>query len=571
MTKKVRNFEAWLKDYLIQELNIPNLTVEAMLKEAAENKVPLHSIVIDKSIIQTEDAYRLASSVLVHEIMPLSNFTMDPNLKILSKKSMERYNAIPISYSASTKELVLATSNPTNLIAIDEIKRETKANVKTVFSLQQDIRMILEESSTSLNELMENINLSDLNIQEEKEEEEQVQSEEEPLIVKMVNSIFNDAIEAGASDVHIEPQEHSIRVRFRIDGVLVEKIGNLDRKLLSTFVSRIKIMSGMDISEQRRPQDGSFKTKTSNGTVVDFRTSTMITQFGEKVVVRLTPRKNIEFNLDNIGFSEEEKEKIIQIMNTPYGLMLVTGPTGSGKTNTLYGVLGELNTVEKNIITIEDPIERDIRGINQTQINPKANISFSSGLKTSLRQDPDVIMVGEIRDHETAETTIQGALTGHLVLSTLHTNDSVSAVTRLKDMGVEAYKIPSALIAVIAQRLIRVNCTHCIEEYPATKEEVDLLKVFSPSQEIPAELTLKRGLGCKNCNHTGYSGRTPVFEILLLNDEIKDLVSQDAKTKEIKEAALRNGLITMQDSAVSKVLSGATTTREIQRVVFLIR
>lgn len=567
--KKERNFEVWLKNYLKTELSMADFAISKLEKEAANSKTPLHHVVMENGIMNIEEIYKKATEVLVHETTYFDNFKLDPDNKILSKRTMEKFNAIPLEIDQANKKIKIAISNPSNLLALDEIRRESKLNPVPVFAVHSQILDILHDNANDLNGILETMTAGNFEIEQEKEPETtSAENTEEPMIVKVVNSIFQEAITHNASDIHIEPLENVIRVRFRIDGMLITKINNLDKSLLAPIISRIKVLSGMDISESRRPQDGNFRMK-DGGNVVDFRVSTMSTHYGEKAVLRVTVRNSKGMNLEGIGFNDEERAIVEDILQKPYGLVLVTGPTGSGKTTTLYGMLAHVNNPNRNIITIEDPIERDIAGVNQTAVNQKADQTFSSGLKTSLRQDPDIIMVGEVRDKETAETTIQAAMTGHLVLSTLHTNDSTGSISRLKDMGIDNYKIPSSLVGVIAQRLIRLNCAECTTEYQPSKVELELIKTFSPETEIPEGIMFQKGKGCKHCNQTGYAGRQPIFEILILDDEIKEDVLINKSANKLRETAKLKGMKTMQTSGVEKILAGKSTVEELKRVIFV--
>lgn len=574
MTKNVRNFDHWLKGYLLHE-NLTDEGVNGNLEAKAKaEKVPFHHIVISEGLLTLTAVYELAKQVLSYETVFIEENPLEEELeKVFSKRLMNRHNIIPVAIDKEKKTVTVATWNPSNLIVLDEIRRETKLSPKPVFAVYTQILEVLKENESDLHTIMEEMSQSAVSFEDvsknESAPEEEVGKGDEPLVVRMVNSILSEAIAERASDIHIEPMEYHVRVRVRVDGILINKLTNLDRKLLPQMVSRLKVMSGMDISETRRPQDGRFRLKTNTGLLVDFRASSMATQHGEKIVLRLTPKQEQKFDLDTIGFNEEELAIMRNALNRPYGLILVTGPTGSGKTTTLYGMLGHLNKVEKNIVTIEDPVEREVYGINQTPVNQKAEVTFSTGLKTILRQDPDIVMVGEIRDKETAETTIQASLTGHLVLSTLHTNDSSGSITRLKDMGVDAYKIPSSILAVIAQRLIRSNCPNCTADYSPSAEEMAMLRSFSPDAELPDNLLLKRGKGCRQCSQTGYKGRMGIFEILIMDEDLKEAVVQNASSTEIRKLCIRKGMKTMEDRGMEHVLSGRTTLEELQRVIFV--
>lgn len=572
--KTVRNFEKWLKDHLLQTEKLSTPDIVKMELRAREGKLPLHEVLIQSGVFTAQEVLKMAHRVLQYDVVNLEETNIpEENFKIVPKRTMEKHVFVPVKMSKTDNVLTIATSNPSNLIALDEIKREAKMVVVPTFALHSQILHVIEGSSAfhDMSNIIEEMNgATPLTVEEIQDDSENLTEGkgDEPLVVRMVNSILSDAIQSKVSDIHIEPFEHHVRVRMRADGLLVEKIKNLDKKNHPAIISRLKVMGEMDIAETRRAQDGRFRMRAGN-TVVDFRVSTMNTQYGEKIVLRLTIRDGQEQGIDSIGFGEEEKEIIKNVASKPYGLILVTGPTGSGKSTTLYGMINHVNQPSKNIVTIEDPIERQIPGVIQTPVNNKADINFSNGLKTILRQDPDIVMVGEIRDTETAETTIQAALTGHLVLSTLHTNDSAGAITRLRDMGVETFKIPSAVLAVIAQRLVRKNCTKCTVDAEASPEEIALMRTIAPTLDIPDRCTLKKGQGCKHCTNTGYKGREGIFEILIMDEEIKELTLRGENTTYIKNKAIEKGMKTMQFRGVEKVLDGLTTVEELRRVIFV--
>jgi general secretion pathway protein E len=392
------------------------------------------------------------------------------------------------------------------------------------------------------------------------EPEDLLDAADDAPIIKLVNSLLQHAVKERASDVHLEPSEGEIRVRFRIDDVLYEPIKPLPSGLHASIVSRIKIMGGLNIAEKRLPQDGRIRLKIA-GRDYDVRLSTLPITYGERVVMRLLPRTQEMLNLEKIGFGKEQLRALNRLIARPNGIILVTGPTGSGKTTTLYGALSRINATDKNIITIEDPVEIQLKGIGQIEVNPKVGLTFANGLRSVLRQDPNVILVGEIRDVETAEIAIQASLTGHLVFSTLHTNDAPSAITRLVDMGVEPFLVGSSLVAVLAQRLVRVLCVECRESYVASDEELREIGVKPPQREVK----LYRAQGCASCNHTGYHGRMGIFELMLIDDDIRALVSQNVDSKTIKHKATQKGMHTLRSDGAVKVLRGQTSVAEVLR------
>jgi type IV pilus assembly protein PilB len=462
---------------------------------------------------------------------------------------------IPIGRNLNV--LKIATSDPLDITGIDEVSRVTKAELQIFLATESEIKRALQKyygAKTLVEETLEEIKEKEVAQEEEEVREELAieQADEEPVI-KFVNTLISQAIKDGASDVHIEGYEKYMRIRMRIDGKLMD-IPSPPKKMFLPIVSRIKIMANMDIAKTRVPQDGRFDVK-ENGKEVSVRVSTYPSIFGEKVVLRLLDKTVSLYALDRIGLLEDDERRIRRILKKPYGFILSTGPTGSGKTTTLYAMLNYLNSPERNIVTIEDPIEYTIENITQAQINVKAGFTFDQGLRAILRQDPDVIMVGEIRDRETAEVAVHAALTGHIVLSTFHTNDAPSALTRLIEMGVEPFLVASSVTCIIAQRLVRRLCGECKEEYTLPRE-------------LAQELGLKEGLrifrpkGCPTCKETGYKGRIGIFEILIMDDEIREMVMRKSPSDLIRKVAKEKGMAEMKEDALRKVSLGITSLEE---------
>lgn len=578
--KKQKNFDRWLKDYLKKKGLLEDENIRELEKISKKKNIPFHEVVYDKEVLDIPDLIKLARKVMAYDVIDLDETPAnEDNIRAIPKDLIYKYHMIPLEIDRSSRTIVMAMCDPSNLMALDEVRKVTKLTPKPTFVVFAQIKDAIEnnESLSDINKLLEEMKSMQVDVEEDNEYDDEDEvlnptntNTNEPIVVRMLNSILSEAVASEASDIHVEPMENSIRIRMRIDGILVEKVKGLDKKFISQLNSRIKVISNMDISETRRPQDGRFRVNI-DGKIVDFRVSTMNTQYGEKTVLRLSGQTQVSTTLESLGFDQREADIMRKLADKPYGMILVTGPTGSGKSTSLYGMLGYLNTPEHNIVTIEDPIERQIKGVIQTSVNRKADITFATGMKTILRQDPDIIMVGEIRDRETAEMGIQAALTGHLVLSTLHTNDSVGSITRLMDMGIERFKIPSSVLGTLAQRLMRKNCENCIEDYKPTPEEFALMKSIADrfGLEIEEDITLKKGVGCKRCSDTGYRGREGVFEILEMNEEIKNLTLEGASHSTIKDKAIEGGMKTMEYRALEKVLSGLTTAEEIKRVLFV--
>jgi len=501
--------------------------------------------------------------------MEIQPFSLDVRRDVL-ESIVRRHLAIPIDKENNT--LIVAMADPLDVFALDDIKRATKCDIKPVVASEEEIKEIIEKcygkKEQSIDEIMKGIDEKTFEVLKPITEETLVDiskmgKEEEAPIIRLVNHILSEAINAGASDIHIEPYQKDVRLRYRIDGVLYE-MPSPPKSLHPPIVSRIKIIGNLDIAEKRLPQDGRAKVIISNREA-DLRISVLPTVHGEKVVIRILDPKSLCLDLSKLGFDKEALAIYERNIVAPYGIILITGPTGSGKSTTLYSTLRTINATDKNIITIEDPVEYVIRGVNQVQVKPEIGLDFSDGLRSFMRQDPDVILVGEIRDRETSEVAINAALTGHLVFSTLHTNDAPGAVTRLLNMGIEPFLITSTIIMCLSQRLVRVICSNCKEEYEPSPT---LLKEIGITDTQGRKIKLYHGLGCKNCSNTGYKGRIGVFEVMELNDEIRELILARESSHIIKEAARRTGLITLREATIKKVLAGITTIEELVRVAF---
>lgn len=515
------------------------------------------------------DETELADFLSKHYKVPsinLEEFEIDPEIiKLVSAEICKKHTIIPVNRAGPT--LIIATSDPSNIYVADDIKFLTGYNVEMVVAPESQIKKAIEKyygkqaSDSVINEVMQELTDSEIESVEAEEDidvKDLEKATQDAPIVKLVNHILTDAISKGASDIHVEPYEKFFRIRFRVDGVLHEAM-QPPIKFKNAVISRLKIMSSLDIAERRVPQDGRIKLRVKDKEV-DFRVSSLPTLFGEKVVLRILDKSNLQLDLTKLGFMESQLKLFRDAINQPYGMVLVTGPTGSGKTTTLYSALMELNQITDNISTAEDPVEYNLPGINQVQINDEVGLNFAAALRSFLRQDPDIILVGEIRDFETAEIAVKAALTGHLVLSTLHTNDAPSSITRLLNMGIEPFLVTASVNAVIAQRLVRKICSNCKTE---TDVPSKLLIEMGMDPEETKEVTCYKGAGCDRCNGKGYKGRLALYEIMPLWEELKEMVLNGASAGELKKEAVRIGMSTLRNSGLQKIKEGLTTTDEV--------
>ena len=499
----------------------------------------------------------------------LDEYEIDAEVaKLVSREVCEKHKIIPLSRQGSA--LVVCMADPTNLHAIDDIKFLTGFNVEPVVASETAIGNAIERAYAQvaganyddvLQEFADedvefSIGEDDVNIMELEK------AAEGAPVVRLVNAILLNAIKKGASDIHVEPYEKKLRVRYRVDGVLMEEM-QPPMKLKNAIASRLKIMASLDIAERRLPQDGRIKLKMGKGKEMDFRVSVLPTIWGEKIVLRLLDKGNLQLDMTKLGFDAKPLTDFQWAINQPWGMVLVTGPTGSGKTTTLYSALSELNKIAHNISTAEDPVEYNLHGINQVQMHDEIGLNFAAALRSFLRQDPDIIMVGEIRDFETGEIAVKAALTGHMVLSTLHTNDAPSTISRLLNMGVEPFLITASVNLVLAQRLARKICNDCRQPI---KLDHQIMVDFGFTAEQMARAQPQKGAGCKTCNGSGYKGRIALYEVMRFNEQLKEMVLQGASTAELKTAAVKNGMSTLRNSGIEKVIVGMTTTEEVGRV-----
>jgi type IV pilus assembly protein PilB len=508
----------------------------------------------------------------------LRHFEIDESvINLIPSEVSQKYLVVPVNRTGAT--LTIAMADPTNVFAMDDIKFMTGYNVEPVVASEMAIREAIDQyygsaHSLELKKVMDEMVSSEAEHLELLEDEQEMDvaaleaATEEAPVVKLVNIILTDSIKKSASDIHLEPYERDLRVRFRIDGVLYE-IMHPPLKLKDAITSRLKIMAKLDISEKRLPQDGRIKVKIKlHGKVkeMDYRVSCLPTLFGEKIVLRLLDKDNLVLDMTRLGFESESLAKFERQILKPYGMVLVTGPTGSGKTNTLYSSMNRVNTPETNIMTAEDPVEFNLHGINQVQMKEQIGLNFATALRSFLRQDPNIVLVGEIRDFETAEIAVKAALTGHLVLSTLHTNDAPSTINRLMNMGIEPFLVSTSVNLICAQRLVRRICKECREEIQMPTQA--LVDVGFPVEEAP-KIRLLKGRGCQQCNNTGYRGRVGLFEVMEVSEEIRELVLSGASAMELRRKAIEEGMLTLRVSGLHKIREGATTVEEVVRETVL--
>src|SRR5690348_630810 len=562
-----------LGDLLVKEKVItPEQLVQAT-KVQKETSCRLGSALVKLGFLTDEDVTNFLSRQYGVPAINLSYFEIDPAVvKLIPFETAKRYQILPLSRVGAS--LTIAMVDPTNVFAMDDIKFMTGFNIEPVVASESSILAGIEKAyGTSQEDLetvmqsMSEMSDSDVELQSEEQQMELAELEkaaEEAPIVKLVNVVLGDAVKRGASDIHIEPYEKEFRVRFRIDGVL-QSIMSPPLKLKDAITSRLKIMSKLDISEKRLPQDGRIMLKMNIGgrkKQLDFRVSTLPTLWGEKIVLRLLDKENLRLDMTKLGFEPESLVKFEKAILKPYGMVLVTGPTGSGKTNTLYSSIARLNQPDTNIMTAEDPVEFQLQGVNQVQMKEQIGLNFAAALRAFLRQDPNIILVGEIRDFETAEIAIKAALTGHLVLSTLHTNGAPETITRLMNMGIEPFLVATSVHLICAQRLVRRICKDCAEVVEVPQQTL-IEEGYTP--EEAKTVKIQKGKGCGVCNNTGYKGRTGLYEVMEVDDEIKELVLVGASALELKKKAIERGMLTLRRSGLIKVSLGMTTLEEVAR------
>ncbi len=551
-------------DLLIQQGLITQEQLEIALEEQKNRKAKLGETLMAMGMVSQDDFARVLSEQLGIESVNLKMEGIeDSALKLVSEDLMKRYDLIPFGVDEHNANILkVAMADPMNLGAIDDLAMITNMEIRPYFSPEAQItlqldRMFGKKQAMEAAEQFQKEHADELLDETERE----TGDIENAPIVKIVRSLLQQAVRQGASDIHIEPLEKTLRIRYRVDGVLRE-VMDYNLNLLSAMVARIKIVSGLDIAEKRKPQDGRLTVHVDNKEY-DVRVSILPTVYGEKIVMRMTAKDGLSRDKKYLGLSEEDEKKLDSIMHNPHGIILVTGPTGSGKSTTVYTVLSELNTEEVNIITVEDPVEANVNGVNQVQTNVKANLTFASALRSILRQDPDIIMIGEIRDNETAEIAVKASITGHLVISTLHTNSTAATITRLMDMGIEPYLIGDSVVGIIAQRLVRRLCKACKKEKQATPEEKTLLGV---NPALP--LTIYEPCGCPECANSGYKGRIAIYEIMPITQRMRRKIHEGANADELKDEAVAEGMNTLRMAAANNVKQGITSIAEMLKVAY---
>ena len=560
----IRRERMRLGDLLIKQ----NVLTEEELKKALElqkgSGKKIGEVLVDNGFITEEMIVRALQMQLGLKVVQLAGVTIPKEVRgLVSVDLLKKYTCIPFELDPYNANILhLAMADPMDMMAIDDISIVTNLQVEPYIATTRDIRTAIDRwyGASETMDAARRFTKEREQLRGNTGEETGADVSDAP-IVQLVRSLLEQAIRQRASDVHIEALESKVRVRYRIDGALYEKMV-YDNSLLPAISTRIKIMGGMDISEKRKPQDGRL-TIMVDRQEYDIRISSVPTVHGEKIVMRISSKLSLTKNKKELGLAPDELKRFDHMLSAPYGIIFVTGPTGSGKSTTLYTALSELNKEAVNIVTVEDPVEADIEGINQIQVNNKVNLTFASALRSILRQDPDIIMIGEIRDRETAGIAVQASITGHLVVSTLHTNNAAGTLNRMADMGVERYLIADSVVGVIAQRLVRKLCPHCRKKRLATEEEKRLLK-----QDTYKEMEIYEPTGCDLCNHTGYFGRTGVFEIMEVNEEIRDLIAEGGSSEELENAARRAGMCTLHDNGIRYVLEGITSIEEMLKVSY---
>ena len=541
----------------LKHIGVDPQAVDAAAEEAHRSGRSVRAVLINDQVVTEEQLTTAAANAFGMNTVDLVGFNPEPAaLKRIPMSVVLRHRVIGLSMHDG--ELVLGVTDPGDVVALDDVRAATGMVIRPVVVARSEVRRIIERLQR------ENSELGDLAMDSPDDQQMigQATSADDAPIVRYVNNLIEQAVQNRASDLHLEPTEDDMRVRYRIDGVLHE-LDTVPRGVMAALTSRIKIMSGVDITEKRIPQNGRI-TALIRGRSVDLRTATLPTVWGEKIVLRVLDTGGIDLDLNKLGFTQHNLDRFAEAFTKPHGMLLVTGPTGSGKSTTLYATLGRISKPEVNVITVEDPVEYRLRGVNQVQVNHKAGLTFAAVLPAILRSDPDVVLIGEIRDGKTAQIAVEASLTGHLVLSTLHTNDAPGAVTRLTEMGIEPFLVGSSLDCVLAQRLARKLCDWCKEQYVPAEEE--LVGARWPTEDLKVPESLFRPVGCRNCANTGYRGRIAVHEVMAISPEVESLTIRRASTHEIREVALHQGMYDLRTDGMAKAAGGLTSVREVSRV-----
>lgn len=551
-----------LGDILIADGKVTPEQIEEALQLQKTLGKRLGEVLVDTNIITEEEIIEAIVKQTGIPRIDLNTIEFDKkSINLVNENLCRKYNLIPFGFTKDNK-IKIAMADPLNIFAIDDVNISTGFEVDIYISLTKEISSFIEVSYSSVEVLRAAETLTKETLEARNNSIEEIDDVKNAPVVKMVDFLFKNAVDMRASDIHIEPFENIIRIRYRIDGQLQE-VNNLGIDSLASLVTRIKLLADLNIAEKRIPQDGKIITKIGNENV-DLRVSILPVVNGEKIVIRILKKSNYNIGKEKLGLTEENMKKLDNITASPYGIVLVTGPTGSGKSTTLYTVLSEINSSDINIVTVEDPVEYTLNGINQVNVNNKSGLTFASGLRSILRQDPDVVMIGEIRDEETAQIAVKAAITGHLVMSTLHTNDAATSVSRLIDMGIEPYLVATSITGVIAQRLVRTICNNCKVSYEASEYEKRIL-----SQDVNKSLKLYKGVGCGHCNNTGYLGRQGVYEIMEITREIRDAINNTRDSNVYKDLAIKNGMTTLGDECKRLVLEGKTTVNQLASITML--
>jgi len=559
---KAYNTRRRLGELLIEAECVTEEQIQKALQIQKETGDKLGEILVKEGYVNEEQILKVIESQFGIQYIDITKVYIDAEAVRMIPEELCRKHVM-VAIEVSNGEITLAMKDPLNYYAIEDIKLLVALPIKPVISSETAIFSTIEKyfGKQNAEKAVQQFEKEFVSTETKEETSESTKEIDNAPIVKYVNSIIENSIRNNASDIHIEPEDDCIRVRIRVDGILSE-IMKSPINMINAIITRIKVMADMNVAEKRVPQDGRIAFKIENRSI-DLRVSTIPTIYGEKTVMRVLDKTSFMLSKANLGLSPYNLEIFNGLIEKPYGIILVTGPTGSGKTSTLYTILSEVNDIKKNIITLEDPVEYNLKGINQVQLNSKAGLSFAAGLRSILRQDPDIVMVGEIRDGETAEIAIRAALTGHLVLSTLHTNDAPGVISRLTDMGIEPFLVSSSLIGIIAQRLVRKICPHCKKEHVPDDRDLSLLGI-----ELDGDKKIYKGTGCRLCGNSGYKGRTAIFEIMEISKDLRLLIDQKTPTEILRDQAVKEGMVTLRDSCKQMIMDGATTVEEMIRITY---